>query len=453
MIFRAASSWFCSLSLAGLAASGGFLGAGHAQEVPPFAPGAEGRAPAEAVEAWQDLRFGMFIHWGPVTLRGTEIGWSRGKEVPAADYDQLYTEFNPTQFDAAQWVDAAKAAGMRYIVLVAKHHDGFCLWDSADTDYDIMAGPFRRDVVRELADATRAAGLEFGLYYSTNDWWHPAFPNGGEAGKETKPTADLAAYDRYLTNQVSDLIQNYGPLLTVWFDVPQSYNYHFGVPMVRHLRELQPDLLVNSRAFSVPTDNGNYDRVAVGDYATPEQKIGDFNLERPWETCMTICNQWAWKPNDQMKSLEECLHTLVRVAGGDGNLLFNVGPMLDGRMEQRQVQRLAEMGQWLEENGESIYGTRGGPWLPTAALASTRKDRTIFLHVLQSPEGQLITLPAPAGATVQSASLMDGTAVEVQSANGTLTLSVPAGRWEEIDTVIRLQLDRDAMEIASLAAE
>ena len=194
------------------------------------------RAPAEAVEHWQDLRFGMFIHWGPVALTGHEIGWSRGSQTPIEKYDQLYKRFNPTEFNAREWVETARAAGMKYIVLTSKHHDGFCLWDSAATEYDIMNSPFGRDVVAELAAACRAAGMDFGLYYSTCDWWHPAFPNGGRHGRETKPTADLQAYDRYLRAQTRELIENYGPLLTIWFDVPQSYDQKFGEPMVADLR-------------------------------------------------------------------------------------------------------------------------------------------------------------------------------------------------------------------------
>ncbi len=306
-------------------------------------------AKPEAIQRWQDMRFGMFIHWGPVSLKGTEIGWSRGAQIPIAEYDNLYKQFNPTKFDADQWVAIAKSAGMKYIVLTTKHHDGFCLWDTKLTDYNIMNAPFHRDVVKELAAACKKQGIAFGTYYSVCDWHHPDFPLTSPGGRTKREKSDIDAYNRYLLGQIEELVKNYGPLLTIWNDVPQEFHGR-GVNTINMIRKLQPDILVNNR-----TGDG-------GDYDTPEQQIGKFQMGRPWETCMTICHQWAWKPNDELKTLKQCLQTLIYCAGGDGNLLFNVGPMPTGEIETRQVERLKEMGAWMKKYGETIYGTRGGPY-------------------------------------------------------------------------------------------
>ena len=406
-------------------------------------------APPAAVNKWQDARFGMFIHWGPVSLKGTEIGWSRGAQIPIKEYDTLYQQFNPTRFNADQWVAVARAAGMRYIVLTTKHHDGFCLWDTRQTDHNIMNSPFKRDVVGELAAACKKGGIAFGTYYSTCDWHHPAFPLGSPGGRSKKPNPDLKVYDAYLQAQVTELLTKYGPLFTLWFDVPQAYGPDLGIPMVKHLRKLQPDLMINNRAYNRGrSKNGGAHDHQVGDYDTPEQKIGGFQMDRPWETCMTICRQWAWKPNDTMKSLEECLHTLIRTNGGNGNLLFNVGPMPTGEIEPRQVARLKEMGTWLETNGRSLYGTRGGPWKPTPALASTRRDHLVFIHLLRRGDGP-VTLKAPPVA-VTSARLLDGAAVPFKLADGALTLTLPDPAWQPIDTIVELTLAGSAMDLAPL---
>jgi alpha-L-fucosidase len=408
-------------------------------------------APPEAVENWRNARFGMFIHWGPVSLTGHEIGWSRGAQTPIEEYDNLYKKFNPTKFDADEWVAIAKAAGMKYMVLTTKHHDGFCLWDTKETDYNIMNTPFGRDVVRELAEACKRGGIRFGAYYSTCDWHHPAFPVGSPAGSTQKPNPDMKAYDAYLQAQVTELITNYGPLFTLWFDVPQMYDETYGIPMVKNLRELQPDLMINNRAYSVGgVGSGIGPQLRIGDYNTPEKLIGAFNIDRPWESCMTICEQWAWKPDDRMKSLEECLHTLIRTNGGDGNLLFNVGPMPTGEIEPRQVERLKEMGEWLAINGDAIYGTRGGPWMPANHLVSTRKDDKIYVHLLKKSASP-VQLSAPDMA-IRSARLLNGPAVRTETRDGILSLEVPDDAWDPISTIIELTVAGSAMDIEPLDA-
>jgi len=391
-----------------------------------------------ALRRWQDMRFGMFIHWGPVSLTGHEIGWSRGAQTPIAEYDNLYRRFNPTKFNADQWVSVAKAAGMRYMVLTTKHHDGFCLWDTKQGEYNIMGSPFGRDVVQELAAACRRGGIALGTYYSVCDWHHPDFPRTSPGGQIKRAKSDIVAYRRYLRAQVTELIKSYGPLSTMWFDVPQEFDRAEGSENVRLCRTLQPDILVNNRAGG-----------GCGDYATPEQRVGGFDLERPWETCMTICRQWSWKPDDKMKTLTECLQTLIRTTAGDGNLLFNVGPMADGQIEARQVERLKEMGAWLAKYGESIYATRGGPFKPAKHVASTRKDNKVFVHILAWPE-ETLKLPALPAKIVKSCALTGGQAVVKQTVDG-IEIVVPKSGRQEIDTIVVLELDKPAIEIAPVA--
>lgn len=392
-----------------------------------------------ALQRWRDMRFGMFIHWGPVSLTEREIGWSRGAQTPIDVYDSLYKKFNPTKFDADQWVALAKQAGVKYIVLTTKHHDGFCLWDSKFTDYNIMNSPFKRDVVKELADACKKQGIAFGAYYSTCDWHHPDFPLTSPGGQVKRDKSNIDAYNQYLLNQVRELITNYGPLVTIWNDVPQLFEGR-GVNTIKLVRTLQPDILINNR-----TGDG-------GDYDTPEQEVGAFQMDRPWESCMTISahNQWAWGgPNDGVKSLNECIRMLVLCSGGDGNMLFNIGPEPSGAIDPAQVDRLKDIGRWMDKCGESIYATRGGPYKPTSYLASTRKANTVYLHVLSWPT-DVLTLPA-LPAKILKSSLLTGGNVQVKQSDDAVEISVPKSDRQPIDTIVVLELDKPAIDIPPIA--
>jgi alpha-L-fucosidase len=396
------------------------------------APPSKSPALQEALTRWQKMRFGMFIHWGPVSLKGTEIGWSRGDQVPVEEYDNLYKKFDAKNFNAEEWVRTAKEAGMKYLVFTTKHHDGFCMWDTKQTDFNVMHSPLGRDVVKELAAACKKEGIAFGAYHSVCDWHNPNFPLGSPGGNTKKPHPDMDAYMKYLRAQVTELIQNYGPLVLMWFDVPQEVGPELGKPLVEMVRSLQPDIIINNRAYADGKD-------PVGDYDTPEQRIGGFNNTRPWETCMTICEQWAWKPNDHMKSFAQCIQTLVRTAGGDGNLLFNVGPMPDGRIEPRQVERLREMGKWLQKYGESIYDTHGGPFYPDGWGCSTHRGNKVFVHVLSWPGAELL-LPPLDQKIVSVRALTGGNATFKQENNG-IHLYLPESSRDAVDSILLLEMD------------
>lgn len=389
----------------------------------------------QKLEEWKDARFGMFIHWGPVSLKGTEIGWSRGREITFEEYDNLYKQFNPASFDPESWVSVAKAAGMKYIILTTKHHDGFCLWNTRQTDFNIMNSPMGRDVVKELSEACKKQGLAFGTYYSTTDWHHPDFPLTGQGGTVPRSQYDLDAYTVYLKKQVAELLVNYGPLFVLWFDVPQRFDAARGQGVIDFAHSLQPDIIINNRTG------------ARGDFDTPEQRVGGFQVSRPWETCMTIAHQWAWKPNDETKTLEQCLHTLIRTNGGDGNLLFNVGPMPDGRIEPLQVERLKEMGKWMEKHGFTLYETRGGPFKPTDWGVSTRKGNKIYLHILRWPGNNPKIFLPEFGMEIRSCRLVDGGKIKSTKSDKGYVLEFSALDLQPVNTIIELELSGNAMEI------
>ena len=416
----------------------------QAQNMAKFPDQSWPKPPTQAIEDWKDLRFGMFIHWGPSSQVPSEISWSRGSrsgnnKEAIETYDKLYTTFNPTRFDADAWVAAAKSAGMTYIVLTAKHHDGFCLWPSKFTDYSIANTPFKRDVVGELAAACRRGGIKLGLYYSQPDWHHPLFPTTSPGDCARRVNSDLDTYDKYAHNQMQELIQNYGPLLTIWNDLPHHCYYGRGASIIRLGRSLQPDLLFNNR-----TGSG-------GDYGTPEQEIGMFNLKNPWESCMTVSahNHWSWAgPKDGVKPLETCLGFLLSTAGGDGNLLLNVGPTAEGVIAPEQLGILKGIGTWMERNREGILATRGGPYRSSDWLTSTRKGNIVYLHVRRWDE-QGITLPS-LPRKVLSATVLGGGSATATVVDDHLQIGVPVSDRMPMATVVKLTLDGSAMDLAPI---
>ena len=388
------------------------------------------------MEEWRDARFGMFIHWGPISLKGIEMSWSRGSKkynTTVEEYDNLYKRFNPVYFNANEWVRLAKEAGMKYIVFTAKHTDGFCMWDTRYIGYNIMHSPFGLDVVKELADACKKQGIPLGIYYSTADWWHPDFPHSSRDNK--REPSNLDRYTEYLKNQSAEIIQKYGPIMLMWYDYPQDFDSIRGQRVIDHIRKAQPDILVNDRTG------------AKGDFDTAEQRVGNFQNDRPWETCMTIGRQWSWKPNDEVKSLEQCLQSLVRSAGGDGNLLLNVGPKSDGQIEPLQVERLKEMGAWLKKYGQTIYGTRGGPFKPTDWGVSTRKGSKIYIHILNwFGDSPRIVLP-DTGLKIKRCQLLTGGKVNMSKQGANTIFEFEKKYLQKNNTILELEMSGNVMDI------
>jgi alpha-L-fucosidase 2 len=401
----------------------------------------EADAAAKTMKEFMSDRFGLFVHFGPVTLRGTEIGWSRNKEVAQADYDSLYHEFDPALFDAKVWVVAAKAAGMKYLVITAKHHDGFCLWPTEYSSYDIGHTRFKRDIVGELAAACRQQGIRFGIYLTILDWHDPDYPISNPYDSTSNVPGNMARFTGRMKNEIKEVITRYKPFL-LWFDGywERPWTAAYGKEIYRYIKSIDPAIIVNNR-LGKAFDSLSGDE-AVGDYLTPEQRIGRLNMKEPWESCITLCTQWAWKPDDKLKTLPECLQTLMRTAGGNGNLILNVGPMMDGRMEHRQVERLKEIGRWLSKYGSSIYNTKGGPYPPNRHYTTTRRGNKLYLHLFSGLEGPLV-IPSLPGAKLQKASFMGGPEVTFTDEKGGYSFVLPPVMPDENVSVIVLEFDRE----------
>jgi len=393
---------------------------------------------------WREARFGMFVHWGPVSIKGTEMSWSRANSnpncpnrgpIPVEVYDNLYKEFNPTRFDADEWIAIARSAGMKYVVFTAKHCDGFLNWNSKVDGYNIVATPFKRDVCAELAGAAHRSGMKLGWYFSPMDWRDPDFR-----------TERNAAFIKRMQGELRELLTNYGKIDLVWFDFDGREAVYDQKTTYRIVKELQPRAIINNRLDIGPGEDNTQIKSEFADYYTPERRIGRYDEQRPWETCMTLGTQWSWKPNDEIKTASEVIGILARCAGGDGNLLLDVGPMPDGRIEPRQVEVLKQVGAWLVKNGESIYGTRGGPYKPSEYGACTRTGKTIYLHVLNWPESGTVKLPS-LPAKVVSSTLLAGGSAGVRQSDQSLEISIPHDRREAADTVVALTFNSDAMSI------
>jgi alpha-L-fucosidase len=402
-----------------------------------------GLASSAQMQWFRDARYGLFIHWSPGCMSGKELSWARRgsrlydsnghleeeKTVPAEVYDNYYTRFNPTKFDADEWVQLAKDAGMKYIVFTSKHHDGFSNFHTAWSDYSIAHTPFQRDIVKELADACHRNGMRFGIYYSVRDWYHSEYLRGNNS-----------KYREFYTGQLRELLTNYGKVDVLWFDSTFGPDHLWDFEgVLKMIFSLQPDILINDR----------YGKGWDGDYYTPEQHLGSFDRDRPWETCATLVDgQWSHRPNGILLSLRESLGLLLGAVGGDGNLLLNIGPPPNGKIEDRQAGRLREVGNWLSKYGEGVYGTRGGPYIPGHWGYSTLKDNNIYLF-LNPWDGTELTLPDP-GTGIIFSSLLDGGNLKVNRGNGKLTLIVPENDRQEPFTVVKLRLASPALEIAPM---
>ena len=405
-----------------------------------YVPSAENLA---ARRWFQDAKFGLFIHWGVYSLPARGEWVMNQERIPVTEYEKLPPQFNPVEFDADRWCRMAKDAGMRYITITSKHHDGFAMFDSRVSDYDIVdKTPYGKDVLKALAAACRRHGLKLFFYHSQLDWHHPDYyPRGSSHAHGRAQAGDWNAYLDYMDSQLRELLTNYGEIGGIWFDgmweKPEA-DWRLG-KTYRLIHELQPQALIGSNHHTKPFPGEDFQMFEKGlPGKDPFRKEGVIS-ELPLETCETINNSWGYNKHDGWsKSTEQLVHYLVRAAGNNANFLLNVGPKPDGTIQQAQKKRLEAMGEWLREYGETIYGTRGGPFPPQSWGVCTQKGERVFVHVL-APDPAIL-LP-DIGKTVRSAALLDGTPVEYRdSPYGTL-LKIPEQKARSLDTIIELRLE------------
>jgi alpha-L-fucosidase len=402
-----------------------------------------------AARRWfQDARFGLFVHWGVYSVLGDGEWVMNNRKLRVAEYERLPAQFNPTGFNAAEWVAVAKAAGMKYITITSKHHDGFAMFDSRTSDWDIVERtPYKRDVLRALADECKKQGLKLFFYYSQLDWHHPDYFPRGRTGRDTERPehGDFNKYLDYMDAQLTELLTRYGSVGGIWFDgwwdrkdadwrLDRTYAL---------IHKLQPAALIGSNHHRAPFPGEDFQ---MFEKDLPGQNTTGFSgdsviSQLPLETCETINGAWGWNIGDRRwKSPQELVRYLARAAGVNANFLLNVGPQPNGKLQPEQVERLREMGAWLKVNGESIYGTRGGPIPPRPWGVTTRKEngKTVYVHVFDWPDPRLV-IP-PVGAVKRARALKGGGAVKVEETAGGLGIDIPPAARDPYDTVIALDL-------------
>jgi alpha-L-fucosidase len=431
---------------------GNFLRANEAQDIKNYGTGALKRVPEDMkkyfyaspqdVQWFKDAKFAVFVHWDPSCLEKAEISWGRkgprpgianqpNSGVPEEEYNNLYKKFNPKDFNADKWIKMVKDAGAKYFIFTTKHHDGFCMFDAKNTDYKITNTPFGRDICKELADACHKYGIKLFWYYSQPDWYNKDFLS-----------KDHQKYRKYMYEHLRQLLTDYGKVDGVWFDCLNTKWRHWNTPeMVKMIRTLQPGILINSRwGWGMPGVKYN------GDFDNPEQKLGIFKIDRPWESCMTMGQGWSWRGPSKLISPESCIRMLIQCVGSGGNLALDCGPRPDGEIDPPVVDNYMAIGKWLKENGESIYGTQGGPYKPGPFGVSTRKNNKIYLHILANVPGDnaTISLPPLPVKVLKAYQLQTGKPVKFSAGKSELAIDISNLKKDGIDSIIVLELPESA---------
>jgi alpha-L-fucosidase len=416
------------------------------------APSADYRPTPQNLDArrwFQDAKFGLFIHWGVYSVLGDGEWVMQNRKMKVADYERLPGMFNPTAFNAREWVALAKAAGIKYITITSKHHDGFAMFDSKLSDWDIVdRTPYKKDPLKALADECHRQGIKLFFYYSQLDWHHPDYFPRGRTGQETgrADSGDWNKYIDFMDGQLTELLTRYGSIGGIWFDGWWDRKLTADWRLARTyalIHKLQPAAMVGSNHHVTPFPGEDFQ---MFERDLPGKKTAEFNADSvvsqlPLETCDTINGAWGFNATDRKwKDPRDLLHELVRAAGMNANLLLNIGPQPNGQIQPEQAERLRRMGAWLKKYGDSIYGTRGGPVAPRPWGVTTKKGNTVYVHVLDWPDAEL-TIP-PLGGSVRAArALTNGHAVKVEALkDGSLLLDLPASARDDDDTVIAVDL-------------
>lgn len=401
---------------------------------------------AERTRWFRDTKFGLFIHWGPYAVIGRHE-WARHRfQVPQAEYDKFARAFNPVNFNADAWAGLAREAGVRYVVITSKHHDGFSIYRSKVSDYDMEITPYAGDPFRLLADACRRQGLRFGFYHSIMDWHHPDYVPKRAWEVADPKGGNLPRFIDFMKEQLRELLTGYGDIAVVWFDGEWEHSIEEmrSDEVYDFIRKLQPNTLINDRLYKRAPGHR-------ADFGTPEQFVPATGMQDPsgkpilWESCVTInTDSWGYnKYETEFKTERDLIRMLIEVVSKGGNLLLNVGPAPDGRIQSEFQTRLRAMGRWLKVNGEAIYETSASPFarLPFFGRA-TAKGSNLYLHVFQWPAGGVLRVPGLDNQAL-SARLLGQPAAKlpVRREGADVLISLPAAPPDEIASVVTLTLD------------
>ena len=386
---------------------------------------------SKQLQWWEDARYGMFVHFGISTVEGFEISWPREGFGPAR-YDSLALRFNPHDFDANAWIDAAEKGGMKYIVLTTKHHDGFCLWDTETTSHNIMNTQYGKDILRQLADAAHERGMRLGWYYSVREW--------DDENCSNPDPAKAQLYIDKMKTQLKEILTDYGKIDLLWFDYEGHPCPTGPQEIFDYVRELDPDIIINNRLYPFSPHESSCYAGPCGMYATPEQVVGCYG-EIPWETCSTssTSRQWSIRYDDPPRPAEELVWETLASAGGNGNMLMNVGPDSLGVILPSYVERLSEVGDWFRAHDGILYGTHCGPWKPTGEYISTAKGTDAYL-VLK--EGADITLPYAKSVKVEAASI-EGEAIGFTESKDSISFDIPDKYAGKANVAVKLKLEKE----------
>lgn len=416
---------------------------------------------SERMQWWEEARFGMFIHWGLYAVPAGEwkgetnhAEWIRTTaEIPLEEYDKLVGDFNPVKYDPEEWVRVAKNAGMKYMVITSKHHDGFCLYNSKYTDFDIKSTPYQDDILKKLANACHKEGIKICWYYSIMDWHHPDYlpRRDWETNRSTKGS-DYFEYYTYMKNQLQELVDNYGDIGVLWFDGEWegTWNEIYGKDLYNYVRNLEPEIIINNRVDIGRSGMAGMTRPGefAGDFGTPEQEIPATGLAGVyWETCMTMNNHWGYNKNDNnWKSSKDLIQKLADIASKGGNFLLNVGPKPNGQFPKESVERLAEIGDWMNINKDAIYKTQASPFKNLDFGRCTQKiigeNTRLYFHVFDWPENKKLRIPGIYNKPVNSFLLSDKTSekLDMIRLEDAILITLPSHCPDLVNTVVVLDV-------------
>jgi len=411
---------------------------------------------------WREARFGMFIHWGLYSVPAGEwkgekdhAEWIRTTaQIPLEVYDGFRAQFNPVKFNAGEWVSMAKDAGMKYIVITSKHHDGFCLFNSTYTDFDIMSTPYQRDILKELSEACKKEGIKMCWYHSIMDWHHPDYlPRRDWEINRSVEGADFDRYVDYMKSQLGELLSNYGEIGVLWFDGEweNTWNEKYGKELYGYVRSLQPSIIINNRVGAAregmegSTKEGGFG----GDFGTPEQQIPATGLPGvSWETCMTMNDHWGYNQHDKnWKSTQSIIQMLADIASKGGNYLLNIGPTAEGLFPQESIDRLREIGQWMKINGESIYGTGASPFpnldWGRCTQMNTPSGTRLYFHVFDRPADGKLFVPGLYNKPGNTFLLADAgkRPLETSRQDDAIIISLPEEASDPYDLVVIMDIE------------